>query len=120
MENVRIIQLLTTIYMLYEKKYSTTILLHEVGEEWMHRFTMFVPDPGGIECSVSHTSPLPSPSRNLYSTRIQAVTDHTSISPPTVPEVEGLCRGGTTFATSRGVGLGSEICQVVMSCVLSS
>ena len=87
----------------------------------MYCFTMFVPDPGGIESVVYPTlHPLPSPSRNLSSARIQAVTDHTSISPPTVPEGEGLCRGGTTFATSRGVGLGSEICQVVMSCVLSS
>jgi len=77
--------------MLNKKKYSTTILHHEVGEEWMYCFTMFVPDPGGIESVASPTlHPLPTPSRNLSSTRIQAVTDHTSISPPTVPEGEGL------------------------------
>lgn len=36
-------------------------------------FTMFVPDPGGIERVASPTPhPLPTPSRNLSSTRIQA------------------------------------------------
>ena len=56
-----------------QKRYSTTILLHEVGEEWMYCFTMFVPDPGGIESVASPTlHPLPCPQRNLSSTRIQA------------------------------------------------
>jgi hypothetical protein len=59
--------------MLHKKKHSTTILLHDVGEGWVYCFTMFVPDPGGIESVASLTlHPLPSPSRNLSSTRTQA------------------------------------------------
>ena len=59
--------------MLHKKKYSTTILLHGVGEEWVYCFAMFVPHPGGIERVASPTRhPFPSSSCNLSSTRIQA------------------------------------------------
>jgi hypothetical protein len=59
--------------MLLQKNYSTTIVLHEVKEERFYCFTMLVPDPGGIESVASPTlHPLPLPSRNLSSTRIQA------------------------------------------------
>jgi hypothetical protein len=108
--------------MLHKKKYSKTILLHEVGEESVYCFTMFVPDPGGIERVTSPTRhPLPSSSRNLSSTRIQAhsLTIH-QYHLLLYLRVKGCVGAERRLQIIRGVGVGSEKCQVVMSCVLSS